>query len=101
MSFPIAVFVSGGGTTLQNLIDRIAAGRLPVRIVQVVSSRADAFGIERARRAGLPVEVISRKQFSTLESFSQRTFDACRRAGAKLIVFGGFLQLLEIPDDYR
>jgi phosphoribosylglycinamide formyltransferase-1 len=101
MTFPIAVLVSGGGTTLQNLIDRIAAGRLPVRIVQVVSSRADAFGVERARRAGLPVEVISRKQVSTLESFSERTFDACRRAGAKLIAFGGYLQLLKIPDDYR
>jgi phosphoribosylglycinamide formyltransferase-1 len=101
MSFPIAVLASGGGTTLQNLIDRIAAGRLPVRIVQVISSRADAFGVERARRAGLPVEVISRKQFSTLESFSERTFDACRRARAKLIAFCGYLQLLKIPDDYR
>jgi phosphoribosylglycinamide formyltransferase-1 len=101
MSFPIAVLITGGGTTLQNLIDRIAAGRLPVRIVQVISSRADAFGVERARRAGLPVEVFSRKQFSTLESFSERTFDVCRKAGMKLIAFGGYLQLLKIPDDYR
>ena len=101
MSTPIAVLVSGGGTTLQNLIDRIATGRLPVRIVQVISSRADAFGVERARRAGLPVEIISRKPFPTLESFSERTFDVCRRAGAKLIALGGYLQLLKIPADYK
>ena len=51
MAFPIAVLISGGGTTLQNLIDRVAAGTLPVRIVQVVSSKANAFGVERARKA--------------------------------------------------
>ena len=101
MSFPIAVLLSGSGTTLQNLIDRIAAGTLPARIVQVVSSRADAFGVERARRAGLPVEVVARKSFPTIEAFSDRTFDLCRQAGARLVVLGGYLQLLRIPDDYR
>jgi phosphoribosylglycinamide formyltransferase 1 len=101
MSFPIAVLVSGGGSTLQNLIDRIAAGTLPARIVQVISSRPDAFGVERARRAGLPVEVVTRKVFPSIEAFSQRTFDLCRQAGARLVVLGGYLQLLRIPDDYR
>lgn len=101
MSFPIAVLLSGSGTTLQNLIDRIATGTLPARIVQVVSSRADAFGIERARRAALPVDVVARKSFPTIEAFSERTFDLCRQAGARLVVLGGYLQLLRIPDDYR
>jgi phosphoribosylglycinamide formyltransferase 1 len=101
MSFPIAVLLSGGGTTLQNLIDRITVGALPVRIVQVVSSRADVFGVERGRRAGLPVEIIPRQLFSTREAFSERTFDICRRAGAGLIALGGYLQLLKIPNDYR
>jgi phosphoribosylglycinamide formyltransferase 1 len=101
MSFPIAVLISGSGTTLQNLIDRIADGTLPARIVQVVSSRRGVRGVDRAREAGLPVEVVERKAFPTIEAFSQRTFDSCRAAGARLVCLGGYLQLLRIPDDYR
>ena len=101
MSFPIAVLVSGGGSTLQNLIDRIVAGALPARIVQVISSRPDALGIERARRAGLPVEIVTRRAFPSVEAFSDRTFDLCRQAGAGLVVLGGYLQLLRIANDYR
>jgi phosphoribosylglycinamide formyltransferase 1 len=101
MAFPIAVLVSGSGTTLQSLIDRVAAGTLPVRIVQVISSKASALGVERARKAGIPVEVVERKAFPTLEAFSERTFELCRRAGAKLICLGGYLQLLKIPADFR
>jgi phosphoribosylglycinamide formyltransferase-1 len=58
--FRIVALISGGGTTLQNLIDRQAAGRLAGQLVGVVSSRADAFGVARARRAGLPVAVVQR-----------------------------------------
>jgi phosphoribosylglycinamide formyltransferase-1 len=101
MSFPIAVLLSGSGTTLQNLIDKIAAGVLPASIVQAVSSRPDAFGIERARRAGLPIEIVSRRDFASREALSERTFSLCRQAGAKLVVLGGYLQLLKIPEDYR
>jgi phosphoribosylglycinamide formyltransferase 1 len=101
MAFPIAVLVSGGGTTLQNLIDCVAAGTLPVRIVQVVSSKANVLGVERAREAGIPVEVVERKAFPTLEAFSERTFELCRRAGAQLVCLAGYLQLLKISADYR
>jgi phosphoribosylglycinamide formyltransferase-1 len=101
MSFPIAVLISGSGTTLQNLVDRIADGTLPVRIVQVISSRANVKGVERARSAGLPTAIIERKQFSNVEAFSEANFDLCRKAGARLICLGGYLQLLRIPDDYR
>jgi phosphoribosylglycinamide formyltransferase 1 len=101
MSFPIAVFLSGGGTTLQNLIDRIAEGSLPARIVQVISSRPDAYGVERAKAAGLPIEIVQRKLFPTVEAFSERNFDVCRRTGAKLVCLAGYLQLLRIPEDYR
>jgi phosphoribosylglycinamide formyltransferase 1 len=101
MSFPIAVLISGGGTTLQNLVDRIAANQLSARIVTVVSSRADAGGVERARTAGLTVEVVSPRDFDNREAFSDRTFEVCRKAGARLIVLGGYLQLLRIPEDYR
>lgn len=99
--FPIAVFLSGGGTTLQNLIDRIAAGTLPVRIVQVISSKANAKGVERARQAGLNVAIVERKSFESVEAFSQECFDIVRESGARLVVLGGYLQLLRIPEDFR
>jgi phosphoribosylglycinamide formyltransferase 1 len=101
MSFPIAVLLSGSGRTLQNFIDRIDAGTLPVRITQVIASRRDVAGIERARKAGLPVEVIERKAFPSVEAFSERTFALCRSSGAELVALAGYLQLLRIPDDYR
>src|SRR6478735_4120013 len=95
--FPIAVLISGGGTTLQNLIDRISAGLLNVQIVQVISSRSDVAGIQRAKDARLPIEVITRKSFASVDSFSARTFELCRQAGAKLVCLAGYLQLLRIP----
>ncbi|HLW67744.1 MAG TPA: phosphoribosylglycinamide formyltransferase [Gemmataceae bacterium] len=95
----IAVLVSGGGTTLQNFIDQIADGQLAVEIVQVVGSRADAFGIERARRARLPVAVVNAKEVGR-EAFSERIFDSCRQAQAELVCLAGFLHYLRIPDDF-
>jgi formyltetrahydrofolate-dependent phosphoribosylglycinamide formyltransferase len=96
----LAVLLSGNGTTLQNLIDRIADGRLAARIVQVISSRADAGGIERAKRAGLPVEVVGRKSFPDLAAYSGHVFDLCRASRTELVCLAGFLQLLQIPPDY-
>jgi formyltetrahydrofolate-dependent phosphoribosylglycinamide formyltransferase len=96
----LAVLVSAGGTTLQNFIDRIADSRLRARIVQVVSSRAGAFGLERARRAGLPAAVVERKQCASVEEFSDKLFALCRQAGADLVCLAGFLYLVRIPDDF-
>jgi phosphoribosylglycinamide formyltransferase 1 len=97
---PIAVLLSGGGTTLQNLIDAKSRGALPTRIVQVISSKPGVMGIERAQRAGLPIDVIARKSFTSSQVYSERLFDQCRRAGARLVCLAGFLQLLRIPDDF-
>jgi phosphoribosylglycinamide formyltransferase-1 len=96
----LAVLLSGGGTTLQNLIDHIADGRLTAQIVQVVASRPGAFGVERARRAGLPVAVVERRAFADTAAFSAAIFDLCRASGAELVCLAGFLQLLRIPDDF-
>jgi phosphoribosylglycinamide formyltransferase 1 len=101
MSLPIAVLLSGSGTTLQNLIDRIADGSLPVKIVRVISSKHNVMGIERALLAGLPTVVMERKQFPSVEAFSASIFEMCRLSGAKLVCLAGFLQLLRIPDDYH
>jgi formyltetrahydrofolate-dependent phosphoribosylglycinamide formyltransferase len=96
----LAVLLSGSGTTLQNLLDRIADGRLNASVVQVVSSRTDAFGLKRAERAGIPSVVVERKSFSSREEFSARIFGPCRDAGADLVCMAGFLQLVLIPDDF-
>ena len=96
----LAVCVSGGGTTLQNLIDRIGAGTLHAEIVQVVSSRPNVRAIERAEAAGLPVAVVTRSG-RTVEAFSAEVFDLIRGHAAELVVLAGFLSLLEIPDDYH
>src|SRR5205807_1663751 len=97
----LAVLLSGNGTTLQNLLDRIADGRLRAKIVLVVSNRADAFGLARAQRANLATAVVSRKSHPTTEAFGNAIFDKCRQAGADLVCLAGFLQLLHIPDDFR
>lgn len=100
-SLPIAVLLSGGGTTLQNLIDRIRQGTLAARIVCVVSSSAKAFGLERARGAGIPAYVIERKACASGGEFSSRILDHCRRHGANLVCMAGFLQLLEVAADFH
>lgn len=97
----LAVLLSGGGTTLQNLLDRIADGRLTAQVVLVLSSRADAFGLERAHRAGIPTGVMERKAFSSREEFSGRMFDVIRRAEAELVCLAGFLQLVQVPPDFE
>jgi phosphoribosylglycinamide formyltransferase-1 len=102
MEHPIrlAVLASGGGTTLQNLLDRIDAGRLRAEIVVVISNNADAFVLERARRANLAACVVDRKEAGTREAFSRRIFDLCRQARADLVCLAGFLQLIQVPDDF-
>jgi len=95
----LAVCVSGGGTTLQNLIDRIASGELAASVVQVIASKPGIGAIPKAEAAGIPVAVVTRKG-RTLAGFSAAVFDPIRRAGADLVVLAGFLALVEIPDDY-
>jgi formyltetrahydrofolate-dependent phosphoribosylglycinamide formyltransferase len=99
--FRLAVFLSGGGTTLQNLLDRIADGRLPAQVVLVVSNNVDAFGLIRAETAGIPTAVVDRKDCGSREEFSQRLFKLCREHQADLVCLAGFLQLIHIPDDFQ
>jgi phosphoribosylglycinamide formyltransferase-1 len=95
----LAVFVSGGGSTLQNLIDRIATGRLRAELAVVVASRPGIGAIARAERAGVRVAVVERRG-RTVEAFSDAAFGAARGAGADLVVLGGFLALVQIPADF-
>ncbi len=102
--FHIAVLISGGGTTLRNLIEKIAAGALPIEIAAVVSSSPTARGLQFAEQAKIPTAVVQRKAFAQggagQEAFSRAVFDHCRRANADLVVLGGFLKRLVIPADF-
>ena len=97
----LAVFLSANGTTLQNLLDRIADGRLKAQIVLVASNHADAFGLVRAENIGIPTTVVDRKTFPSREEFSRTLFDLCRKHRAELVCLAGFLQLIQIPDDFQ
>ena len=99
----LAVLLSGSGTTLQNLIDRIGAGRLPAQIVGVIASRPDVLGAQRARAAGLPLEIVERRTTgdSPPRPFPDRVWSAVRACSPDLVCFAGWLHLLPIPDDFR
>lgn len=101
MSSPrrLAILLSGSGRTLENLLDRIAAGRLAATVVVVVSSRPNVRGVDIARRAGIPVEILPREGQSTAQ-WSESIFSACRSAAPDLVVMAGFLHLLAIPADF-
>lgn len=91
----VAVLVSGGGTNLQALIDKVADGQLSeVELVKVISSKEGAFALERAAKAGIPTAV-AKEQADVLRELSE--------SGAELIVLAGYMKVLsaEIIKNYR
>ncbi len=97
---PIAVLISGGGTTLRNLLERINAGTLPVDIRLVISSAPGSRGLTFAATAGIAAEVLQPCEFANQDAYSRTIFDRCRTAGVQVVVMGGFLKRLTIPEDY-
>jgi len=93
----LSVLISGSGTTLQNLIDRIADASLNANIAMVVASRPGINGIERAASAKLACQVVERAKFPSVADFSQQVFKICTDAKADLVCLAGWLSLLEIP----
>lgn len=93
----IAVLVSGSGTNLQAIIDASLSGEAEVEVCLVVSSRPDAFGIERARAAGIPVMVLCREDYSDALAANQRIADACKDAGAEYLVMAGYMRMVLPP----
>jgi len=96
----LAVCVSGEGTTLQNLIQRIRSRRLKAEIVQVVASRPRIGAIARAEAAGIPLALANYHARSRAE-FSASVFDPIRHSKSDLVILGGFLSLLTIPPTYK
>nr|WP_202622560.1 phosphoribosylglycinamide formyltransferase [Neglectibacter sp. X58] len=90
----IGVLVSGGGTNLQKLIDAQQAGEIKNGAVRVViASRADAFALERAKRAGIEAIVLCRRDYPDVESYSEALIHALQARDVDLVVLAGFLTI--------
>ena len=98
---PVAIFLSGTGRTLENLLTRIAEGSLPLEIRCVVSSRPDVRGLQIARDAGLESSVMSRRNYASVADYSAALFGACRSHGVELVAMAGFLCRIQIPPDFH
>jgi formyltetrahydrofolate-dependent phosphoribosylglycinamide formyltransferase len=96
----LAVFLSGGGRTLVNLLGAIGRGELRAEVVVVVTDREEVGGIERAAEAGLKTTVLVRQDYASAGDWSDAAFGACRDMGADLVVLAGFLSLVEVPEDF-
>ena len=91
----IAVFVSGGGTNLQAIIDNTKDGILKdIEIVLVLSSSKDAYALERAANNGIKSVVVSKKDFDSIEAWDEAVVSAVDESGAELIVLAGYLSLM-------
>jgi phosphoribosylglycinamide formyltransferase-1 len=91
---PIGVLISGSGTNLQAIIDAIEADQLDATIRLVLSNRADAYGLARAKSHGIPTEVVDHKHFATREAFDAAVVEMLRACDVELVVLAGFMRLL-------
>ncbi len=97
----LAALVSGGGTTLQNFIDVIAAGQLDASIEVVVSSMTNAFALERARNAGIETHVVRRRDYESQEAFSEAITAVLNQHNIDLVLGAGFLQRYIFPKEFE
>lgn len=96
----IGVLLSGNGTSLENLFDHIASGDVPGEVVVVISSKADAYGLERARLHGVPAIAVPRRDFASNEAFNDALHDALAPYDVDLIALLGFLSLFQLRGRY-
>ena len=91
----IAVLVSGGGTNLQALIDAQTAGQIQNGTISfVISSRADAFALERAQKAGIPTRVLLRKEFAQQADYDAALLALLKEFQIELVVLAGFMTII-------
>jgi phosphoribosylglycinamide formyltransferase-1 len=89
-----AILISGSGTNLQSFIDRVAQGSMSIELCGVFSNRPDAYGLERAREAGIETLCIEHGQYATREQFDQAVAAALAPWKPDLLVLAGFMRIL-------
>lgn len=96
MALKVAVLLSGNGSTFESLVEARANGRLDVEFTAVVSSKPDAFGLERARQHGIPAHVVSRKEHRDERAFNDALHGVLAQDPPELLVLAGFLSKIEL-----
>lgn len=93
----ICVLISGNGSNLQAIIDAVAAGRIYGKVVNVISSKPDVYGLERAKTAGIDATVLDHRQYESREAYDAALSEAIDACGAECIILAGFMRILT-PD---
>lgn len=93
-TFSIAVLISGNGSNLQAIIDHCKAGRIKANICCVISNTADAYGLERARKAKIETHVLSHKDFPSREKYDLELAALLKTCHPDLIILAGFMRIL-------
>lgn len=96
----LAVFLSGGGRTLQNLLRHRDHHALPIDLRLVISSSSKVAGVQIAKDAGIPTQVVLKSAYPDPADYCEAMFGPCREAGVELVVMAGFLKHVLIPDDF-
>jgi len=97
----LGVLISGGGTTLMNILKYINHGLLNAEVDVVISSRSTVTGVEKAKNAGLDVKIVRKKDYSDIDEFSRRIEQELSEAKVDLVIQGGWLCLWKIPARYE
>ena len=90
----IGVLVSGSGTNLQAIIDRIESGELNAEVVCVISNKSDAYALTRAARHGIPTVVHENNRFSKRQEYDAETVAILKKHDVDLVVLAGFMRIL-------
>jgi phosphoribosylglycinamide formyltransferase-1 len=93
----LGVLISGRGSNLQALIDAIAQGKLAAQIAIVISNRAAAAGLERARAAGIETLVLDHRGYASREQYDAAVAEALKSRGVRLVCLAGFMRLIGAP----
>lgn len=97
---PLVILISGRGSNMQAILEEAARGTLPVDIRAVISNRPEASGLETARAAGIPTEVVDHRAYASREDYDRALQAAIDRHAPELVVLAGFMRILT-PDFVR
>ncbi|MEO2280809.1 phosphoribosylglycinamide formyltransferase [Pseudoalteromonas pernae] len=90
----VVVLISGSGSNLQAIIDAVAAGEIPAQICAVISNKADAYGLERAKNAGIETQVLDHKAFESREDYDAALGELIDSFSPNCVVLAGFMRIL-------